>query len=71
MLRSAIRLLAASSEAVEDGISQYGTFYRVEGELIGANGLSLSVILIWLRRQHDGQFQFITLKPRKDFRNGN
>ena len=45
---------------------EYGTFYRVEGELIGTNNVKLSVTTIWLQRKIDNQFQFITLKPRKE-----
>jgi len=65
-LRVAIRSLNKLVEAVEDGTSEYGTFYRVEGELIGTNGVNLSVTTIWLQRQVDGRFHFVTLKPRKE-----
>jgi hypothetical protein len=49
--------------AIEEKCNEYGTFYQVAGELIGVNGVSLSVITIWLQRQIDGKFQFVTLKP--------
>jgi len=65
-LRAAIQLLAESVEAVEDRINEYGNFYRVEGELTGANDVNLSVVTIWLQRQLDGNFQFVTLKPQKE-----
>jgi hypothetical protein len=65
-LLAAIRLLAATVDSAEDETDEYGTFYRVEGELIGANGVLLSVTAIWLRRKVDCQFQFITLVPRKE-----
>jgi hypothetical protein len=65
-LRAAIRLLADSVEAVEDGNNEYGNFYRVEGDLTGVNGVNLSVVTIWLQRQLDGNFQFVTLKPQKE-----
>jgi hypothetical protein len=42
-----------------------GTFYQVEADLIGINGTILSVITVWLERQIDGKFQFVTLKPSK------
>jgi hypothetical protein len=64
--RVAIQSLARSVEAVEDQTNEYGTFYRVEGELVGAHGVNLSVTTIWLQRQIDGKFQFVTLKPRKE-----
>jgi hypothetical protein len=44
----------------------YGTFYRVEGILNGINGIQLKVISIWLQRQIDNKFQFVTLKPDKE-----
>jgi hypothetical protein len=68
MLRDAIRFLAASSEAVDDGSNEYGTFYRVEGDLPGANRFRLSVVTIWLKRHIDGVFQFVTLKPKGESR---
>ena len=49
-----------------DQLIEYGTFDRVEGELIGSNQVRLSVVTIWLKRNLDHQFQFITLKPRKE-----
>ena len=65
-LKTAIENLIQSVEAVEDDQNEYGTFYRVEGELIGTNNVKLSVTTIWLQRKIDNQFQFITLKPRKE-----
>lgn len=64
-LESAIRFLTAQSEAVEDGSNDYGTFYRIVGELAGPNGRSLPVVLIWLEWKLDGTFHFVTLKPLK------
>jgi hypothetical protein len=65
-LIAAIQLLLEADEAAEDGSNEYGVFYKVVGELVGANGVNLSVVTIWLRRQIDGKFQFVTLKPRKE-----
>jgi hypothetical protein len=62
-LRLAIQIQAMDKEAIEEKSNEYGTFYQVEGELIGVNGVSLSVITVWLQRQIDGKFQFVTLKP--------
>jgi hypothetical protein len=64
-LKAAIKLLAEMAEAVEERRNQYGVFYQVAGELVGVNGVVLSVVTIWLQRQVDGQFQFVTLKPWK------
>jgi hypothetical protein len=68
-LRAAIRRLADAIDAVEDGSSEYGTFYRVEGMLDGPNG-TLPVVCIWMKRAIDGKFRFVTLKPSKR-RSGN
>lgn len=65
-LKLAIRQLADRIEALENRNNEYGIFYRVEGQLTGANDSNLSVITIWLNRKVDGKFQFITLKPKKE-----
>ena len=62
-LSIAIQQQAIDKEAIEEKSNEYGTFYQVEGELIGVNGVSLSVITVWLQRQIDSKFQFVTLKP--------
>ena len=66
VLAAAIHSLIAMSEAVEDRNNEYGVFYKVAGELVGINGVSLSVVTIWLQRQIDEKFQFVTLKPLKE-----
>lgn len=65
-LMAAIHSLIKVSDAVQDRSNEYGIFYQAVGELVGVNGVSLSVVTIWLQRQTDGKFQFVTLKPRKD-----
>jgi DNA-binding IclR family transcriptional regulator len=65
-LRAAIKSIAETGEAVEDRRNEYGVFYQVVGELVGANGITLIVVTIWLQRQIDGRFQFVTLKPLKE-----
>jgi hypothetical protein len=65
-LKFAIQLIAKSGEAVEDRSNEYGVFYQVVGELVGANGITLSIVTIWLQRQIDRKFQFVTLKPLKE-----
>jgi hypothetical protein len=65
-LRSAIQAIAGAGEAIEDRSNEYGIFYQVVGELVGANDVSLSIVTIWLQRQIDGKFQFVTLKPVKE-----
>ena len=64
-LEDAIHRTAATFDAVEDGINEYGTFYRVDGKLEGPTGRSLQVALIWLQWKLDGTFHFVTLKPRR------
>lgn len=65
-LMAAIHSLIRVSNAVEDRSNEYGIFYQAIGELVGVNGVILSVMTIWLQRQTDGKFQFVTLKPCKD-----
>ncbi|MGF1525031.1 MAG: DUF6883 domain-containing protein [Leptolyngbyaceae cyanobacterium] len=65
-LVAAIRSLAQTRDAYEDRRNEYGVFYQVIGDLIGSNGVSLAVVTIWLRRQTDRKFQFVTLKPYKE-----
>jgi hypothetical protein len=64
-LKLAIYQLISIAEPIEDLTNEYGTFYRVEGILIGINQKNLSVVTIWLKRKIDNQFQFVTLKPKK------
>lgn len=66
VMREAIKSIAETGEAVEDRRNEYGVFYQVVGELVGANGITLIVVTIWLQRQIDGRFQFVTLKPLKE-----
>ena len=62
----AIRSLTEMVEASQGRVSEYGTIHRVEGELIGVNGVDVPVITVWLRRTADRKFQFITLVPGKE-----
>ena len=63
-LKAALLELIQTYDAVEDRSNKYGTFYRVEGNLLGISG-NLAVVTIWLKRAHDKIIQFITLKPQK------
>ena len=65
-LKAAIQSLTESVEVVKDRSNKYGTFYQAAGELVGVNGVNLAVVIIWLQRQIDGKFQFVTLKPCKE-----
>ena len=63
-LERALRQLIAEYEAIQDRQDEYGTFYRVSGELRGPRGI-LSVVTVWMLRSADGQYRFITLKPAR------
>jgi hypothetical protein len=65
-LSLAIQRQAIDKEAIAEKSNEYGIFYQVEGELLGVNDVSLSVITVWLQRQIDGKFQFVTLKPNEE-----
>lgn len=67
-LDRAIRQVIESADAVEDTVDEYGTSYTVTGLLQGPNGVRLPVVLVWVRRQKDEQFRFVTLKPHKENR---
>jgi hypothetical protein len=64
-LSHAIRTLNEVAPAFEVKESRYGTYYRVAGELVGLNGVNLSVSTIWIKRRIDNKFQFVTLVPGK------
>lgn len=66
VLKVALQKQAVSNEAIENRSNEYGTFYQVVGDLVGPNKTRLPVVTIWLRRQIDGKFQFVTLKPQKE-----
>ena len=63
VLLHAIRDHAAAYEAFPDGDNQYGEFYRVEGGLLGPNGITLQVVTVWIRWHIDGSTHLVTLKP--------
>jgi hypothetical protein len=63
-LDSALRQLIAENEAISDRYNEYGTFFRVEGELSGPYGI-LSVVTVWILRADDNRYYFVTLKPAR------
>jgi hypothetical protein len=65
-LLAALRQLSRSCNATADRTDQYGIYYQVKGTLVGPNGISLNVVTVWLERQIDQQFQFVTLIPDKE-----
>lgn len=64
LLEAAIRNLIAENDAVSDRQNEYGTFFRIEGELEGPYGI-LSVVTVWILSNSDQQYRFITLKPMR------
>ena len=67
-LHQALRELARSAPAVEDGANEYGLFLRQDGELTGPRGRALPVTLIWLRWHLDGTVHLVTVKPRRRYK---
>jgi hypothetical protein len=62
-LLAAIQSIIATNEAIENRTDEYGTFYEVTGVLVAVSGIDLGVVTIWLQRQEDGNFRFVTLIP--------
>jgi hypothetical protein len=63
-LDEALRQHLDTSDAIEDRVDGYGSFYRIEGELIGPDGMSLKVITVWVQPANQpGSYRFVTLKP--------
>ena len=69
-LKTALLNLIATTPAVFDRSDQYGDFYQVTGTLKGTQNIHLEVVTIWIQRKADAQFQFVTLIPHKEPRNG-
>ncbi|GAC1468749.1 MAG: hypothetical protein NVSMB70_14040 [Chamaesiphon sp.] len=63
-LKQAILTLIQTHDAISDRQDKYGTYYRVEGSLVGSNG-TLAVVTVWIERTQDGNIQFVTLKPKR------
>jgi hypothetical protein len=62
LLEEAIRELIAENEAILDRQNEYGTFYRVAGELYGPKGV-LPAITVWIQLTSNHRYRFVTLKP--------
>lgn len=63
-LKQAIITLIQTHDTIRDRHNKYGTYYRVEGPLIGPDG-TLTVVTVWIERTQDGNIQFVTLKPKR------
>jgi len=65
-LKDAIVQMVERFDAIKDRENEYGEFYRIVGNLVGANGVVLEAVSIWiLLREDSDTYQFITLKPEK------
>ena len=64
-LISEIKILINKYEASKGKSSDFGTFYTVTGSIIGINKISLNVATVWIKRNIDNKFQFITLIPER------
>lgn len=64
-LKVAIYSLVTKGNAIKDGKNEYGTYYQVIRSLSGVNGINLAVATIWIQKQTDGNYYFVTLKPLK------
>jgi len=63
-LETEIRRVAAERDGIIDRVREHGTYYTVEGEIVGPLSVPLPVKLIWLHRT-DGVFSFVTLVPQR------
>jgi hypothetical protein len=63
-LMEALLALAMKGDAKETETDRFGTRYRLEGNLKGANGKDLPVVTIWMRKTDERNY-FITLMPGK------
>ncbi|WP_008313226.1 DUF6883 domain-containing protein [Leptolyngbya sp. PCC 6406] len=63
-LKQAIFSLIQAHDAVSDRQDKYGTYYLVEGPILGPKG-TLLVVTVWIKRAKDGVIQFVTLKPKR------
>lgn len=64
-LEKAILDLVRENEAFPDRTDDYGTFYRVTGQIRGELR-DLGVVTIWIHGAQDKIYRFITLKPDRE-----
>ena len=44
----------------------YGDLFQIRGKLVGPNGVSLSIVTIWMKENKSQQTKFITLFPDRE-----
>lgn len=64
LLEDALHRLIRENEAQIERESEYGTLYRVKGNLTGPHGI-LTVVTIWIRVDAESHFRFVTMKPAR------
>ena len=57
--------LAQQGDAILQEDNIYGRVFEIHGQLIGPNGVTLSICAIWMTEHLSGQTKFITLFPDK------
>ena len=60
-----LRTLAQQGDAILQEDNIYGRVFEIHGQLIGPNGVTLSICAIWMTEHLSGQTKFITLFPDK------
>ncbi len=60
-----LRVLAREGDAIFQEDNVYGRVFEIHGQLVGPNGLTLSICAIWMTEHLSGQTKFITLFPDK------
>ncbi len=58
------QILSTDAEFVRK--TAYGDLFRIRGELVGPNGVTLRVVTIWMKEYVSGETKFITLFPHKE-----
>jgi hypothetical protein len=61
-----IRTQILSGDAALARKTPYGDLFRIRGDLIGPNGVSLRVVTIWMTEHVSGETKLITLFPDKE-----
>ena len=58
------QILSIEAELVRK--TAYGDLFKIRGKLVGPNGVSLSIVTIWMKESRSQQTKFITLFPDKE-----
>lgn len=58
------QILPADADIVRK--TPYGDLFRIRGELVGPNGVTLRVVTIWMKEYVSGETKIITLFPHTE-----